>query len=136
MSRFQEKLWKWMAGRYGMDALYYALLVLSLVFWGIHLFAPHWIWAILCVASLVIAVARMLSRNIARRSRENAAWLRVWTPVKVWFRTQGQRIRAVRTRRYRRCPQCKAVLRLPIRRGKHTVRCPRCGKEFPVRIVI
>ena len=43
MSRFQEKLWKWMAGRYGMDALYYALLVLSLVFWGIHLFAPHWI---------------------------------------------------------------------------------------------
>ena len=35
---------------------------------------------------------------------------------------------------YRKCPNCKAVLRLPNKVGKHTTVCPRCNKEFKVRV--
>ena len=75
MGRFREKLWTWMAGRYGIDSLYYALLVLSLIFWIIQLIIPHWIWAVLCLTVLAFAIFRFLSRNRVRRAKENAVWM-------------------------------------------------------------
>lgn len=135
MGRFREKLWTWMAGRYGVDSLYYALLVLSLIFWIIQLIFPHWIWAVLCLTVLAFAIFRFLSRNRVRRAKENAVWMKVWGPIKAWFRLQMNRLKDIRTRRYRRCPHCKAVLRLPVRRGGHTVTCPRCQTDFRVRIL-
>ena len=35
---------------------------------------------------------------------------------------------------YKKCPSCKAVLRLPKRPGVHKTVCPRCGREFTVRV--
>ena len=35
---------------------------------------------------------------------------------------------------FRICPECKANIRLPKQRGKHTVVCPRCKCRFEVRI--
>lgn len=35
---------------------------------------------------------------------------------------------------YRICPSCKANIRLPKKKGTHTVRCPRCGVLFEVKI--
>ena len=35
---------------------------------------------------------------------------------------------------YRRCPGCRVTLRLPKRKGKHTVVCPKCGRRFEVKI--
>ena len=33
-----------------------------------------------------------------------------------------------------KCEHCRAVLRLPKKPGKHTVRCPQCNKTFSVKI--
>lgn len=35
---------------------------------------------------------------------------------------------------FRICPECRANIRLPKKRGKHTVVCPRCRCRFEVRI--
>ena len=35
---------------------------------------------------------------------------------------------------FRICPECRANIRLPKQRGKHTVVCPRCKCRFEVRI--
>lgn len=35
---------------------------------------------------------------------------------------------------FRICPQCKANIRLPKERGRHTVVCPRCKCRFEVKI--
>lgn len=127
---------RFMAGRYGMDSLYGALFVLSMVIAGINIFVDSWILSVLMSVVLFFAVYRFMSRKRAQRAKENAAWLKVWAPVKCWFGRGWMRIRDGRSRRYRRCPQCKAMLRLPVRRGKHTVRCPRCSTEFQVRILL
>ena len=35
---------------------------------------------------------------------------------------------------YKKCPACGAVLRLPRRIGVHKTVCPKCGKEFTVKV--
>ena len=33
---------------------------------------------------------------------------------------------------YKKCPKCKQKIRLPLKKGKHTVKCPNCGNSFDV----
>ncbi|MFR2916862.1 MAG: hypothetical protein ACLTKQ_08005 [Acutalibacteraceae bacterium] len=39
-----------------------------------------------------------------------------------------------KTHVFKKCPGCKAVLRLPRKKGKHTVNCPHCHKNFTVHV--
>lgn len=135
MSRFQEKIARFMYGRYGMDALYLALVVFCMVLAGVNMFVHSWIISLLMSATLFFALYRVMSRKHAQRAKENNAWLKVWRPIQAWFKCVWMRVRDVRVRRYRRCPQCKATLRLPVKRGKHAVDCPRCKCAFTVRIL-
>ena len=75
-----------MIGRYGIDALYKALLViyLILVVTGSALarvsrpvYTVLWV---LSLAVLIYAIFRSFSRNIAARQRENARWLALTAP--------------------------------------------------------
>ena len=34
---------------------------------------------------------------------------------------------------YKRCPKCHQVLKLPLKKGTHTVKCPECGNSFTVK---
>ena len=34
---------------------------------------------------------------------------------------------------YKKCIHCKTVLRLPLKKGVHTVKCPNCKKRFEVK---
>jgi predicted RNA-binding Zn-ribbon protein involved in translation (DUF1610 family) len=36
------------------------------------------------------------------------------------------------THMYKKCPKCKQKIRLPLKKGKHTVKCPNCGNRFDV----
>ncbi len=149
MADFRGKLTRFFMGRYARnDALYNALLVfvlvalfigaiLSLVGTGTSLPGFRIAGAVLYVLSvgaLVWSVCRFLSRNIAARQRENAAWLRFLHRLKAPFGKRTPRPADTDTHVFRACPTCRAVLRLPRQTGKHTVRCPRCGKSFHVRI--
>ena len=69
---------------------------------------------------------RMLSKNVQKRRRENEKFCG-------FFKLWKNKIRDRKTHVYRKCPKCKAVLRLPKARGKHTVVCPRCKNRFEVR---
>ena len=135
MQNFRQKMAAFFYGRYGMDALNYALDIAWSVFFLLFILTRLQLFDFLGLACLVIVVYRMMSRNIVARQRENLAFRRIWTMVKDFFRLQYNRVRDVRTSVYRRCPDCHAVLRLPRRSGTHTAVCPRCGKRFDVRIL-
>ena len=79
------------------------------------------------------ALFRMLSRNVYARQRENQAFLAFFRKIKNFFKLQKQKW-TDKEHAYRKCPHCSSQLRLPKKKGKHTVRCPRCRKEFDVRI--
>ena len=134
MSQWKKKLISFMYGRYGVDTLYYALNILWFLFLILQILTRSIIFGILAWVCLFFMVFRMLSRNIARRRAENDAFLRLWNPVKSFFKLQWTRVKDARTSVYRKCPQCKATLRLPRRRGTHTAVCPRCSNRFDVRI--
>ena len=141
---FREKIARFLYGRYGADNLYNALFVFELIllFIATILNVLGNIEPILAIISMVLYVAslgllifamyRFFSRNIAKRRRENQAWLR----FKAKFRCKPKRRLPPDTADhiFRSCPHCKATLRLPREKGKHEVRCPRCGEKFGVKV--
>ena len=134
MNKLRTKFIRFMYGRYGVDQLYYALFAV----WGvtalINCFVNSVILSILGTALAVWMIWRSLSRNIQKRRAENERFLVLWKPVKSWLILQRDRIRDRKTARYRRCSHCRAIVKLPVKKGKHTVVCPRCRERFDVRI--
>ena len=147
--KFAEKFMRFMYGRNGMDALNHALFYTYLILWILSLFVRSAILSGLCTVAALYMLFRFFSRNLDARRRENMAWWNFKTKVSAkcarvpvlksigaFFKKLGIRAKNLPTKRYRTCPHCKAELCLPRRTGKHTVRCPRCTKEFGVRIIL
>ncbi len=135
MSNWKQKIASFLYGRYGSDQLGRALLFLYLVFYIVYVFTHMWVFIVLSNVALIFMVFRMFSRKYARRRRENEWFLKLWNPIVSWVKLQFHRVRDCRSSVYRKCPHCKAVLKLPRRRGSHTVRCPRCSERFDTRVL-
>ena len=124
---------QFMYGRYGVDKLFYGIMVLAMFVSFINLFARFWVLQLLVYGLVGYAVFRVLSRNTYARKKEND-----WFIDKLNFIKKQREISEQRKRdtlhTYKKCPACKAVLRLPRRIGVHTTVCPRCGKEFKVKV--
>lgn len=172
MNDFRYKFNQFMQGRYGMDELYYALLVFYLILLVLNMiFRKLMIFGLLAWVVLIFAFYRFFSRDIDRRRCENDKFMTLfgkvmgklgngYTPgsfgnfgnVGTNFgggnfgnvvnspKSNGPglmtKIREFPEKKYATCPNCKATLRLPRQRGKHTVRCPRCNNRFGINIII
>lgn len=135
MRNFLYKFSAFMQGRNGFDELGGALIVLSLVLniLSRFFFAFFWIRNGLQIASLLIfgyCIFRFLSTNLYQRSKENDIFKPAIRGVVDFFKLTYKRFRDGRTHRYYKCPQCKAQLRVKNIKGKHTIRCPKCGTHF------
>lgn len=127
---------RFMYGRYGADPLYYALIIIFFIITLVNNFVGSIILFILQYAVFFWAVSRYLSRNIYRRREENRKFMSIWNNFKSFFSYMRDKMRDRKVCRYRKCKYCRAALRLPIKKGKHSVKCPRCQKSFKVRIWI
>lgn len=150
MGRFREKMYRFMYGRYGADELYnfltwlnVILILLSLI---VTAFMPEGIagaivsvtFSALIIAIFIWEISRMMSRNIAKRRRENEMYLRARGAVKRFF--SGNTSSGTRSFNkddaayiFRDCTKCQSTLRLQRRVGKHKVKCPRCSHAFYVK---
>lgn len=130
---FRYKLMQFMMGRYGPDKLFYGITVTAMALAFINIFARLWVIQLVVYALLSYGLFRCMSRNITARAKENR-----WFEDKLYFlkrrREMMQRQQADKAHVYKKCPSCKAVLRLPRRPGKHKTVCPKCGKEFKVTV--
>ena len=130
--KFRQWLMRTMAGRYGVDQLNKALLWTYLACAVAAIFFEPFYFA--TFALLVWMFFRIFSRNIYKRQSENQKYLRLIAKPRAWITLQQKKFADRKTHRYRTCPHCKATLRLPNRKGRHTVCCPKCKKDFEVRI--
>ncbi len=134
MRKIRSMLYRFMYGRYGTDKLGTCMLIayFILVFIQTILSLFDGLVALdlaLSLISLVLVFTifyRMFSKNIVKRRRENEKFCG-------FFRLRKNKFKDRKTHVYRKCPQCKAVLRLPKAKGKHFVVCPRCKHRFSVR---
>lgn len=134
MGNLKNRLARFMQGRYGADQLYMVSIVAYLILMIINLFLASRVLSSLMWVIIIWAIFRAFSRNIHKRRSENQKFLIVWHPIKSKTSLMVRRMKEIRTHRYRRCPNCKTVLRLPLKKGEHTVKCPRCKKKCKIHI--
>lgn len=128
----KEKIMKFFYGRYGNDSLNYFLLIMYLVFYVLTLIFRNSFFMILANACIIYALFRSLSRNTSRRINENRVFYRYYQPVKQRFKVLKKNIKD-REYKYFVCPGCGQICRVPKKRGKITITCPRCHASFDRR---
>lgn len=130
MNKWKDKLIRFMYGRYGgNDALNKTLLWGYLIILLVGAITNLTVLWYVGMVALVFCMYRIFSKNIGKRQAENAAFLKFRGKLKIWFAPITDRKHV-----YRTCPNCGAKLRLPRKKGKHTVGCPKCGTDFVVKI--
>ncbi|MBO2515985.1 MAG: hypothetical protein CW338_01735 [Clostridiales bacterium] len=132
--RFKMWLINFMDGRNGTDEFGRFLLIPWLILWVLQMFFPLRILFILSIALIIYMIFRSFSRNLEKRQAENAKYLQIRKKVLQFLKRQKNRLRDIKTHRYRKCPQCRAILRLPLKKGEVQVDCPRCREHFTVNI--
>ncbi len=125
---------RFMYGRNGNDKLclvlmwvYLGLWITAMVLTALDLTAAYLVVWALQLLVLFYWIFRVFSKNVAKRRRECDRFFG-------FFRNRRNRFRDRKTHVYRKCPHCRAMLRLPKRKGKHTVACPACRERFTVKI--
>lgn len=137
---FRYRLARFFMGRNGPDTLYFICFALSFLMLSAAtvLARLHYVPSVVCfLLSLLLlgyAIFRVLSRNLVKRQRENAAVRRVFGVLFRPFRRIYFRIRDRKTHVFRKCPHCHATLRLARVPGEHIVRCPACHERFSVKV--
>ena len=119
-----------MIGRYGPDHLNLAMIIVSIILGPVSRvlrFAPLMYASYLL---LFLSVFRLLSRNITRRRAENDRFIRLWWPVKTKVKRFFSNIKNRKTHKFFKCPGCRNTLRVPRKKGKLQITCPKCGERF------
>ncbi len=129
--RIGDSLRRFMYGRYGSDELNLALLVFAVTLsilntvlsiflrnFSVYIYVIYPILHLLVFVLLGLNLCRTFSRSIYKRRQENKRFL-------------SFKMRLTdRNNRYFRCPKCRQTVRVPRKRGKISIRCPKCGERF------
>ena len=139
--RFRNRLISFMYGRNGFDKFGKFLFIVYFITvtsqFIISFFAPQLVSGILSVLIIILAgymFFRVFSRNLVKRQAENYKYMQISGKVKTHFSLQKSKFRDRKTHVYKKCPRCKAVLRLKKIKGKHRAVCPRCSNTFEVKV--
>ena len=132
--RLKEMLYRFMYGRYGNDALGNFLFILYIVIFVLNIFLSSIILYLLSMATVFFMFFRMFTRNITARSKENQKFLNIKNKFTSLFKNRHRRFKERKTHIYKKCPFCKATLRLPRKKGNHTCCCPKCNNSFKVTV--
>ncbi|MEI3429973.1 MAG: hypothetical protein V8R72_02395 [Clostridia bacterium] len=133
MNKLMYKMANFFQGRYGIDELYKFLFILFWIIAILSIFIRNPIIYLLEILICVFMFYRLLSRNIYKRQSENMRYLKMRDKVKGKITLQKRKWSERKTHIYRKCPNCKAEIRLPKKKGKHVCTCPRCKKDFEVK---
>lgn len=128
-----NKLRTFMIGRYGIDDLYKVLLIIYTILILINIFIRSKIIAVIEVLFIIIMLYRVLSKNIYQRRKENDMYLKVKNKILSTYNYNKKKYKDRNTYMYKKCPNCRQKIRLPLKKGKHTVKCPKCSNKFEVK---
>ncbi len=121
-------------GRNGFDQLAGAIWLVSIVFLLLSAFTKGLFSAVCNFVSLILiiwAFWRVCSKNIGKRSRENARFLEKTSGLRTKFRDFRTRFSMRKDYKFFTCPTCHTLLRVPRGKGKIQITCSKCGNRFP-----
>jgi hypothetical protein len=121
---------RFMQGRYGADQFNLALLILGILINFAVRFTGIPLLIFLAYPPFLFAIYRMFSKNLERRRRENAWFLRLWSPVWGGVKRGITMLRQSKNYRFFKCPSCKTTVRVPKGKGVIEINCPACHTKF------
>lgn len=130
MNKIKNALYRFMAGRYGNDALNNFIIICALIvlilntFWWKNGIVYIVLWAL-----LLLNIYRSYSRNIYKRRMENSKFLDLVKPITKRF-TLAKKQKQDKDHRYFICPSCSQSVRVPKGKGKIVITCPKCSHKF------
>lgn len=133
MNNFINKVQRFLNGRYGPDELYKFMLIICLIIIIVNMFVNSVILRVLELIVFGIALYRFLSKKKSKRIKENNKYLEFKGKIKGYFDYQKKKYKDRNTHMYKKCPKCGQKLRLPLKKGIHTVKCPNCKEKFEVK---
>ena len=125
-----ERLKKMMVGRYGMDQLSMALLIVGMILLIMTLPFKWLLLRLLPLIPIILCYYRIFSKNIYKRQQENFKFIRFYTPIYKRLNIYIKRFKERKTHRYFKCPTCKQTLRVPKGKGNIAITCPKCKNIF------
>ncbi len=128
----REKIARFLYGRYGNDQLNNFLVGVAFVVIIINVFVNSYILVVVNYLVLALAIYRMLSKKYQKRRNELNRFLKLSRPYRNIWNKVKLRI-GDRDNKYYRCPSCKQLVRVPRKRGKIIITCPRCHNKFEKR---
>lgn len=129
----KEKLIRFMQGRYGsygQDSLNRFLLYVAIGTMLLSFFFRGGILYFITLAALGFSYFRMLSRNVAKRSKENQIFQGLTADLRNRIKKGESKMKQSRTHHIYKCPSCGQKIRIPRGKGKIAIRCPQCSNEF------
>lgn len=133
MGKFKQAMYNFFQGRYGIDNLYRFLLLVFIIIWILNIFVKSSLLYYLGFFICIFMIFRVFSRNFENRQNENAKYLKIKNKASVKLKLIKKKWNDRNTHIYRKCPNCKAEIRLPKKKGNHTCTCPCCKKDFNVK---
>lgn len=130
MNNFKYKLYQFMSGRYGRDALNSFLMIFVIIGLLLNAFLIHsnplsiGLWLL-----IILYTWRMYSKNISKRRQENEAFLKITKPIRKRISLLKKQ-QSDKNNKYFLCPTCQQIIRVPKGRGKITITCPTCKNHF------
>jgi hypothetical protein len=126
----RNKFQQFMNGRYGVDGLGKATLVIALIFLVLNMFIPKAPFYLLALVFLAISYFRMFSRNINKRYAENQWFESKFARIRQMFSKSKNYSEIRKTNRIFVCPNCKQKVKVPKGKGRISIHCPKCGTDF------
>ncbi|WP_099205049.1 hypothetical protein [Scatolibacter rhodanostii] len=125
-----EKFKRFMYGRYGVDLVSLAVLVVGLVLSTFGQWFNLIILTLFSYALYIYGLFRIFSKNIPARQRELTILMKYKSKVRGWFSFKKKQVEERKLYKYFGCPNCKQKLRAPRGRGKIQVTCQKCKTTF------
>ncbi|WP_010263803.1 Zn-finger domain-containing protein [Treponema primitia] len=126
----QDKLERFMRGRYGHDELnrVFSALALALCFVSVIIRWPP--LSSLSMALVIICVFRSFSKNTGARVREANYYFSLKSKLIRFFGGAAENVRQRMTHRIFTCPSCGRRCKVPKGKGRVKITCRHCGTQF------
>lgn len=143
MRNFREKFYSFMYGRRGVDDFSRFLMAAGFVCAILSMILRIFPFSVITIIRMVLTALnyfcyvygfyRIFSKSLYKRELENIKYIAIRNKLMPYFEDN---IKSMRDSDYfyKKCPKCKAKLRLKRIKGKHITKCPKCGIKFNVRI--
>jgi len=122
-----------MPDRNGIDDLTTFNLIIVVVLIILDIFINNIFLSLGLVLSIIILIYRIVSKNKKLRRKENNIYLKIISYPKKKFNLYKDIIKNRDKALYKRCPKCHQIIKLPLKKGVHTVTCPTCKNKFTVK---